>query len=306
MNIYVETNFVLELSFSQEQYTSCEEILALCESDGAKLVVPAYSLAEVHEKLTRQARRRKELQRELIDELAQLKRTESYVSRITRVHDLANLLIQSNEEEKQRFTRNRNRIVRVAEIIPLTAPIIRKAAAYEAPYNLTSQDALVYASVVTHIDAQNQPTESCFLNRNAKDFDNPDIVDELARKNCRMIPRFDDGFQFVQTQLQFGGKVQVADPMYADFDYRAAHKHSSEHYDEIAASSVCGCFYCLAIFPPSDIVNWIQENPDNDRDILLTGQTALCPICGIDSVIGSASGYPMETRFLEIMHDYWF
>jgi len=35
--------------------------------------------------------------------------------------------------------------------------------------------------------------------------------------------------------------------------------------------------------------------------------TALCPHCGIDSVIGSASGYPVsEPQFLKAMHDHWF
>lgn len=61
MNIYVETNFVLELFFQQEQFTSCEEILKLCEARQAKIIIPAYSLAEPHEKLIRQARNRKEL-----------------------------------------------------------------------------------------------------------------------------------------------------------------------------------------------------------------------------------------------------
>ncbi len=48
MNIYVETNFVLELTFQQEQCTSCEQILLLCEAGYGQLVIPAYSLAEPH------------------------------------------------------------------------------------------------------------------------------------------------------------------------------------------------------------------------------------------------------------------
>jgi hypothetical protein len=31
------------------------------------------------------------------------------------------------------------------------------------------------------------------------------------------------------------------------------------------------------------------------------GQTALCPRCGIDAVIGSASGYPITQDFLQRM-----
>jgi hypothetical protein len=36
VNIYVETNFVFELTFEQEQCQSCEDILKLCEQGQAK------------------------------------------------------------------------------------------------------------------------------------------------------------------------------------------------------------------------------------------------------------------------------
>jgi hypothetical protein len=36
--VYVETNFILEMAFSQEQVDSCESILSLCESAKAKLI----------------------------------------------------------------------------------------------------------------------------------------------------------------------------------------------------------------------------------------------------------------------------
>jgi hypothetical protein len=55
VNVYVETNFVLELVFQQEQFVSCEQILQLSEAGRIKLTIPAYCLAEPHEKLSRQA-----------------------------------------------------------------------------------------------------------------------------------------------------------------------------------------------------------------------------------------------------------
>ena len=200
MNIYVETNFVLELVFEQEQRTSCEQILALCESGRSRLIIPAYCLAEPHEKLTRQAGSRRELQRNLETELRQLARTASYTARINSIQEISSLLVRGNEEEKQRFIRHRDRLLGIAEIIPLTIDILREAATHESPYDLTPQDALVYTSVIAHL-RQNQPPVSCFLNRNSKDFDNPDIVDELDRHSCKMIPRFDHGYGFIQARL---------------------------------------------------------------------------------------------------------
>jgi acetone carboxylase gamma subunit len=43
---------------------------------------------------------------------------------------------------------------------------------------------------------------------------------------------------------------------------------------------------------------YVRENCD--------GRTAVCPRCGIDSVIGSAAGYPLTREFLSAMEQYWF
>tara|TARA_Y100001937_G_scaffold100833_1_gene138190 strand:- start:483 stop:764 length:282 start_codon:yes stop_codon:yes gene_type:complete len=81
---------------------------------------------------------------------------------------------------------------------------------------------------------------------------------------------------------------------------KAAHKHSINHRNEILLSETCGCFYCLKIFTPVDIDQWIDKN---DKAI---GQTALCPACSIDSVIGSQSNYPINKEFLAAMQNHWF
>ncbi|BCT93700.1 hypothetical protein LYSHEL_27270 [Lysobacter helvus] len=90
-------------------------------------------------------------------------------------------------------------------------------------------------------------------------------------------------------------------------DVIAAHKHSANHRSEVEASALCGCFYCESVFDPREIefwVGWPDGTPDDFE--LSTGNSALCPRCGIDSVIGSASGYPIDAAFLSAMHAYWF
>lgn len=83
--------------------------------------------------------------------------------------------------------------------MPLTAGILQFAAACQTPFDLTPQDAIVYASVMTHLREQT-PSKCCLLNRNSKDFDNPNIVDEFAKFDCKMIPRFDQGLSYIQTR----------------------------------------------------------------------------------------------------------
>ena len=52
---------------------------------------------------------------------------------------------------------------------------------------------------------------------------------------------------------------------------------------------------CQRTYPPEEIYDWIEHEG-----------TALCPRCGIDSVIGSASGYEITEEFLAEMNEYWF
>lgn len=78
-------------------------------------------------------------------------------------------------------------------------------------------------------------------------------------------------------------------------DIELAHRHSIRHRSEVLASSMCGCFYCRRQFLPNTIEVWADN-----------GGTAICPNCGIDAVIGDASGFPVTVEFLSQMHDHWF
>ena len=73
----------------------------------------------------------------------------------------------------------------------------------------------------------------------------------------------------------------------------AAHRHCTNNHNELALSKIAGCFHCQRWFPASEIRRW-------------RGLTAMCPYCGIDSVIGDKAGYPPIAGFLRKMHEYWF
>jgi hypothetical protein len=47
-------------------------------------------------------------------------------------------------------------------------------------------------------------------------------------------------------------------------------------------------------------VNWVDEDAAGE------GQTALCAKCGIDSVVGDESGFPITRDFMAEMHQHWF
>ena len=79
-------------------------------------------------------------------------------------------------------------------------------------------------------------------------------------------------------------------------DIKKAHRFSSNNMPELWQDKKCGCFYCLKIFDPCEITEIIEDSYG----------TGLCPYCGIDSLIGEYTGYPITKEFLDAMYDYWF
>lgn len=90
--------------------------------------------------------------------------------------------------------------------------------------------------------------------------------------------------------------------MFSTDTLEAAHCHCRGNEGELATSALCGCFHCLRVFYPAEIEDWTDEAPHGQDP-----RTALCPRCGIDTVIGDASGYNVEAvGFLPAMHAHWF
>ena len=82
-------------------------------------------------------------------------------------------------------------------------------------------------------------------------------------------------------------------------DLDRAHKLSINHRRLLESSAMCGCFNCLAVFPPSHITDW--ETYSSDAKSI--DETAACPKCHIDTVIPLTDWMPQD--FLKRMNAYW-
>ncbi|WP_296268135.1 MULTISPECIES: cytoplasmic protein [unclassified Pseudomonas] len=78
-------------------------------------------------------------------------------------------------------------------------------------------------------------------------------------------------------------------------DILNAHRFSSWNREQLLTSKYCACFACLARFTPVKISEWTDDE-----------QTAVCPECQVDAVLGSACGVDLTDEFLQRMHEYWF
>jgi hypothetical protein len=72
------------------------------------------------------------------------------------------------------------------------------------------------------------------------------------------------------------------------------HERSRLNRQSMAPGAACRCFYCLQAFPVERISRWTDDD-----------KTALCPICGVDSVLSSSSD-GLSDALIQQLHAAYF
>ena len=73
------------------------------------------------------------------------------------------------------------------------------------------------------------------------------------------------------------------------------HAYSSHNRALVEGARQCHCFYCRATVDASEVVDYTDN-----------GQTAICPKCGIDSILPDSIEDTLNADTIAEMNEYWF
>ncbi|MGA7731324.1 MAG: PIN domain-containing protein [Chloroflexia bacterium] len=202
MIVYVESNFVLQLALEQEERTAAETIFEYGLQDKIKLIVPAFALSEPFSTLAYRSNDWGRIGQSLSGQVqTQLARSQSRHQIVKAISELITGLTAISQEDNYRLQAIIQHLIQFAGIIPLNIDIFRDALAYSARYNLSLQDAIIYASIVSDLQSRGQDEEKCFVSANSKDFNNAGIKGELAAHSCRYIARFEQALSYIDSRV---------------------------------------------------------------------------------------------------------
>lgn len=193
MIVYVESNFVLELSLTQEQHDACDQILNLACSGHVSLRIPAYALLEPIQTLTRRLREWQVTAASVEQQLGQLARNASLRQE---AEQLAGMMARATNDATSRHTEIRTRILKHACVLPVLADTLRESERLAETLGMSIHDAVMLASVESDLREHENP--SLFLNSNSKDFSDPRIVHRLKEKRCKLMTSFSDAFSRIK------------------------------------------------------------------------------------------------------------
>ena len=88
--------------------------------------------------------------------------------------------------------------------------------------------------------------------------------------------------------------------MYSKEYLREVHHKSFGNKEIIDKSNTCGCFFCERLFDA------IEVTDENYMTEVSGVKTAVCPYCGIDSVLGDGDGTEITEGILKDMYEAYF
>jgi len=111
-------------------------------------------------------------------------------------------LEESGREDRRRLESVLERLLPVATVIPLTAPVLNEAFDLQHSRGLSPPDALVYSSALSYLRSSRAPRRvpSCFVAR-GRDFTGASRGSGLGGLGCKILFKFEDGLGYVRSRL---------------------------------------------------------------------------------------------------------
>jgi predicted nucleic acid-binding protein len=198
MILYVESNFVVEWVFEQEQSPAVEELLLMAERDQLKLMIPAFALVEPIWSIEN-TKASKDLLSRLENLLAEISRTPNkdvqsqIIAMIAAVRGL-----QSDREHRLAWVTDR--LLKCAALLPLQTESLRLSFQLERPLNLAPLDAIILASILEDLKNQANGQDKVFCSRDREAFAGKAALDHLQVHQCQFMSSFQDALAFAKSR----------------------------------------------------------------------------------------------------------
>ncbi|MFQ6041775.1 MAG: hypothetical protein ACE5PV_13030 [Candidatus Poribacteria bacterium] len=187
MKVYVETNWLLDLTLEQERIRASSFVVELAKDKKICLSLPEISLVEADQKIVRRKLQRDALIHQLRQEGQELKRSRDarYQTQATAIDGDIRRLEAISEFERENFDATVRDISKFLTWLRFDDDSLQKSFGFEENYELARLDALIYAIIRTDA-ASDKASEKCFIDYDG-DFNNPALKRDMAELGITLL-----------------------------------------------------------------------------------------------------------------------
>lgn len=196
MNLYVESNFVLELVFEQEQTVVCRDLLSL-HGTKVTICIPGFSLLEPQYALYGQRDEREKLATAVLREADRLEKSEQYRRGLfTPVREIGADFARLNELYENSYNQLVRRLANEVKVLPLTPQVITLSSELTERGSFSRFDSVILASILVDL-ASTAPLHSCFVTKDEIFARRASRLPELLAAKCTVKDKFADAYQYL-------------------------------------------------------------------------------------------------------------
>jgi predicted nucleic acid-binding protein len=188
MIVYVESNFILELVFDQEESSSARRILRWAREQKFDLVIPAFSLVEPAWTLSHRQQARARLHTEMERDLYQLKRSVRRRKLAESLTEAVKQIRQISEQDNGRFDRVLRRVLSIARVVDLNAVSLGALSSMQRRFNVSRLDAVVLGAVLADLKSLGSKPNCLFVTRDRELA--AKLAPSFRRYNCDLQTSF--------------------------------------------------------------------------------------------------------------------
>jgi predicted nucleic acid-binding protein len=196
--VYVETNFLLELAYLQPTADHCQRLLDMAEQHQFELVISSFALIEARLAWQRNVKRRNQLEAAVRKEVRELSRSRPLIDMPAQSQAFVAALIDTAQQDRVRLEAAIVSVTTVGTVTPPDPAALARAYLIEQRVDLSPQDAVIYASVLQHIEGR-AVDEKVFVTTNKDDFSV--VENELAGLGCKLLFAFDAAEGYVRSRI---------------------------------------------------------------------------------------------------------
>lgn len=195
MTVYVESNSVLAIAPGQEDAEAATTILELAEQGRIAVAFPALALTEPFSTVTHRGRVRRQVSGLLNDQIRELRRSTPHQDIVDTLQAIPVALVDLEKREIDLLEATVRRLLVVGRSIPLDELVFARALSDQSRFDLSPQDAIIFASVISDLSGMSQSRHSLFISKNWKDFGDPGITADLRSSKLRLCGKLPDGVE---------------------------------------------------------------------------------------------------------------
>jgi predicted nucleic acid-binding protein len=184
MIVYVETNFLLEVVFDQEESTDARFLIEQAVARRCELRIPNFCIAESVIAFEGRRANRDRLRRELQSVTVQITRSSQHADLTPKSFDLRAGLIRANESQSSELRATLRAALACARFLQPSEPAIDRAEALAEKFKLSFQDSIVLAVILHDAAVEAATGRKIYVSRDRRGFDKDLVRSQLKGVDC--------------------------------------------------------------------------------------------------------------------------